>query len=101
MEIENQEIYCHSCSRYVQFPMDLSLNGNHVLNCPNCGHEHCRVVKNGVITDDRWDRRNGSTFIISPRVITSSATTVSTNTFTFSSWGTSSTSGIYIGTSVT
>lgn len=56
---EMQELHCHDCQKYVQFPIDLSLNGNHVLECPNCGHEHCRVVKDGVITAERWDSRNG------------------------------------------
>jgi hypothetical protein len=54
-----QELHCHACNRYVQFEIDVSLDGNHVLKCPNCQHEHCRVVRNGVITDTRWDRRNG------------------------------------------
>lgn len=56
---ERQELHCHACNQYVQFTMDMSLNGNHVLNCPSCGHEHCRVVKDGVITEDRWGSRNG------------------------------------------
>lgn len=60
---EKQEIHCHECDKYVQFEIDLSLNGNHILKCPNCGHEHCRVVKNGVITDDRWDSRNTNIYI--------------------------------------
>jgi hypothetical protein len=62
--VERQEIFCHACQRYVQFDIDLALNGNHVLNCPNCGHEHCRVVRNGVITGERWDRRNGPTYYV-------------------------------------
>jgi len=60
--IERQELHCHACGKYVQFDLDLSLNGNHVLKCPECDHEHCRVVKNGKITDDRWDQRNGQTY---------------------------------------
>ncbi len=58
---QRQEIRCHACRRWVQFQIDLELEGNHVLNCPNCGHEHCRVVKKGEITDIRWDQRNGPT----------------------------------------
>lgn len=80
--IEAQELWCHNCRKYVQFDLDLSLNGNHVLECPNCKHEHCRVVKDGVITGDRWDSRNG------PRisVYSSSFTTYSTyQTYTSSS----------------
>lgn len=64
MTIERQEIHCHACEKWVQFTIDLSMNGNHVLNCPNCGHEHCRVVKNGEITDIRWDQRNGPSYTI-------------------------------------
>ena len=56
--IEKQELWCHECERYVQFDIDLSLNGNHVIVCPNCGHEHCRVVENGIITEARWGSRN-------------------------------------------
>ncbi len=55
---EKQELHCHNCSKYVQFELDLEMNGNHVLKCPNCGHEHCRVVTDGKITGDRWDQRN-------------------------------------------
>jgi hypothetical protein len=52
------EIYCHNCQSYIQFELDTTLNGNHVLKCPKCGHEHCRVVKDGQVTDDRWSSRN-------------------------------------------
>lgn len=78
--IERQEIHCHACNQYVQFNMDLSMNGNHVLKCPNCGHEHCRVVKDGKITDDRWDTRNGPTIPITPAAGNITYTTVSTTT---------------------
>ena len=59
------ELHCHACDKYVQFVIDQGLDGNHVLDCPNCGHEHCRVVKDGLITDDRWDSRNGPTYPVS------------------------------------
>jgi uncharacterized protein YbaR (Trm112 family) len=55
-----QELYCHNCGGYVQFDLDTAINGNHVLACPNCKHEHCRVVKDGKISDVRWDQRNGA-----------------------------------------
>jgi len=76
MNIENiqrQELFCHNCKGYVQFNIDLSLDGNHVLECPNCKHEHCRVVKDGVITEDRWGNRNHdttNTMNVSTRTIT-------------------------------
>lgn len=62
--VQRQEIHCHNCDKWVQFEIDLDLDGNHVLNCPNCDHEHCRVVRKGVITDIRWDSRNGPTYTV-------------------------------------
>jgi len=90
--IEKQELHCHACSKYVQFEIDLELNGNHILSCPNCGHEHCRVVKEGKITDIRWDSRNGDVFQISSLLTTYS--TVSTfDTFSGSTTGSTTGSG--------
>jgi DNA-directed RNA polymerase subunit RPC12/RpoP len=76
MSNERQEIHCHECDKWVQFDIDTSLDGNHVLKCPNCGHEHCRVVRDGRITDIRWDHRNGPTY---PAL---NVTTTSSSTFT-------------------
>jgi len=84
--IERQELHCHNCNRYVQFDVDMELEGNHVFNCPNCGHEHCRVVVGGRITEDRWDRRNGFPVYYVP---TSSMTTTATSTYTIYSNNTS------------
>ena len=56
--ISTQELHCHNCDKYVQFKINTKLEGKHVITCPKCGHEHCRVVKKGKITDDRWDSRN-------------------------------------------
>jgi hypothetical protein len=75
----------------------MELEGNHVFNCPNCGHEHCRVVRGGRITEDRWDRRNGvATYYIPTTTITmtvtSTYTTYSNNTggtgdpYLYSAW---------------
>jgi len=76
--IERQELHCHNCDKYVQFDLDLSLNGNHVLECPNCGHEHCRVVKNGQITLDRWDSRNDNTIMVNSSSCTYTTLSVDT-----------------------
>jgi DNA-directed RNA polymerase subunit RPC12/RpoP len=89
--IERQELYCHNCGKYVQFDLDLSINGNHVLLCPNCGHEHCRVVKDGVITGDRWDSRNNNTYYISSNLTAYTTTSTystsnTTSTFLYVSW---------------
>ena len=55
---------CHACGQDMRFELDLDIGGNHVLNCPRCGHEHCRVVKNGRVTGDRWAQRNGPTIAV-------------------------------------
>ena len=84
---ETQELHCHECGRYVQFPIDLALDGNHVLECPNCGHEHCRVVRDGIITGERWGSRNGPTYQVSVYVMTTSATSTSMSFFQWASSG--------------
>lgn len=52
-----QELYCHECGKYVQFEVP-EVDGNLIVHCPNCNHEHLRVVRNGIITEDRWGSRN-------------------------------------------
>ena len=91
MPVEKQELHCHACQQYVQFELDLSLNGNHVLECPNCGHEHCRVVRDGRITDIRWASNNGPTYTVSNWAITSSTnstfnTATTSNFFLYQAW---------------
>lgn len=89
MTKQRQEIHCHECERYVQFEIDLDLDGNHVLECPNCGHEHCRVVRKGVITGIRWDSRNGPTIPIYHTGTTMTSiviTTTWTDSATSASW---------------
>lgn len=75
--IERQELYCHGCDKYIQFDVDMSLNGNHMFKCPNCGHEHYRVVKDGKITEDRYNP-GFATYQVS----TNSITWTITSTFT-------------------
>jgi len=49
------EFYCSGgCGKYFDFKLNMALNGNYRINCPNCGHVHYRVVKNGKISDDRF-----------------------------------------------
>jgi len=81
--IERQELWCHECQRYVQFDIDTSMNGNHIIKCPNCGHEHCRVVTNGRITETRWDRRNNNGGYTPMQVfMTTAVTSSASSTFT-------------------
>ena len=84
--MEAQEIHCHNCNRYVRFQIDLALDGNHVLKCPKCGHEHCRVVSNGKVTDDRWDSRNGYTYQVTGATWATTTVTTSGDYFLGSAW---------------
>ena len=93
MAIEGQEIYCHACDGYVRFKLDMSLDGNHVLQCPNCGHEHCRVIKNGIITSDRWDSRNGATYKVPMAYVTYTSSASTANYFWITSSGGTGSSG--------
>ena len=51
---------CHECHKQFAALLDYTINGNHIVHCPNCGHEHCRVIEKGKITEDRWSSRYGS-----------------------------------------
>lgn len=91
--IERQEIHCHACDSWVQFEIDLGLNGNHVLACPKCQHEHCRVVKDGHITGERWDQRNGLTHYVTNAHVTTSS---SMNTYMAITTATASTQAYHL-----
>lgn len=51
---------CTECGKQFVALLDYALNGNHIVECPHCGHEHCRVIVNGKITEDRWSSRYGT-----------------------------------------
>jgi len=87
---EAQELHCHACNRYVQFVIDLSMEGRHVLKCPNCGHEHYRIVQNGRITAERWgqDPAQMQTYYIGGA--TSTATSMDSQSSSWGTWASSS-----------
>lgn len=60
-------MYCTECSKRFIAKLDLGLDGNHVIECPWCGHEHCRVVKDGKVTEDRWSSRAQNTHRVERR----------------------------------
>lgn len=57
---EYQTLYCTECGRMLKFRTKKEKNGNLIIVCDGCGHQHCRVVINGAVTGDRWDSRYGS-----------------------------------------
>ena len=48
---------CTECSKSFVAKLDYEIDGNHIIECPWCGHEHCRVIIKGTVTDIRWDTR--------------------------------------------
>lgn len=86
--IAKQELHCHACDRYVQFEVDITLDGNYTIPCPNCGHEHYRVIEDGRITDRRWMSSSSITVTWATSSITSIDSSISgttSNYFYFSS----------------
>ena len=51
------DLHCTECSKNFIAQLDESVDGNHVIECPHCGHEHCRVIRGGKVTGDRWTSR--------------------------------------------
>lgn len=51
------DLDCTNCRRNFIAQLDYALDGNHIVECPYCGHEHCRVIENGKVTQDRWSSR--------------------------------------------
>ena len=51
------DMYCHDCDNGFIAELNYSIDGNHVVECPHCGHEHCRVIEDGEVTGERWDSR--------------------------------------------
>lgn len=51
------DMYCHDCGKVYVAALNFDLEGNHIVLCPRCGHQHCRVIEKGVVTGTRWDSR--------------------------------------------
>ena len=56
-EIVRTDLNCTNCSKNFVAQLDFSVDGNHIIECPYCLHEHCRTIKDGLVTGDRWDSR--------------------------------------------
>ena len=68
--LQRTEMYCHNCSKNFIAELDFNINGNHIIECAHCGHEHCRTIKEGKITSDRWsDHNNVDTIVVNKRSV--------------------------------
>jgi DNA-directed RNA polymerase subunit RPC12/RpoP len=52
------DLYCTECGKTFIAELDLDIDGDHSIECPHCGHEHCRVVEDGRVTEARWSSTN-------------------------------------------
>lgn len=55
---QRTDLHCTQCSKGFVAVLDYDVDGNHVIECPWCGHEHCRVIERGRVTDERYDSRS-------------------------------------------
>lgn len=64
--IVRTEEKCSECSKVIVAKIDFDVNGNHRIICPHCGHIHFRVIKDGVMTGDRFSHSGGQQFVDAP-----------------------------------
>jgi len=50
------EIHCNDCNGYFMVNLNLEIEGDYVLVCPNCGHEHPRTIKKGEMVGEVIER---------------------------------------------
>lgn len=48
-----------NCGWYNYPMLDEGMNGNYIIVCGHCGHEHYRTIEKGVVTDDRHNSKYG------------------------------------------
>jgi len=70
------DMYCHNCNNNFIAELDYRINGNHVIECPHCYHEHCRVIEDGIVTGERFDSKSGGKIDVTRRRIWKSKDTV-------------------------
>lgn len=67
--IQRTDMHCHACSGNFVAELDFDINGEHVIECPHCGHEHLRTILDGQITAKRWGGRNDNSSQIKARSV--------------------------------
>jgi NAD-dependent SIR2 family protein deacetylase len=53
-----QTLYCTECGKMLEFEIKPEKNGELIIVCDHCGHKHCRIVENGIVTSERWSTRS-------------------------------------------
>ena len=58
------QFYCQECRKYFDVKLNMELNGNHRVHCPNCKHIHYRMIKDGMITEARFTENSNNEYIV-------------------------------------
>lgn len=53
------DMNCTHCSKNFVALLDFRLEGNWTIECAHCGHQHLRVIRGGLVSEDRWGSANG------------------------------------------
>ena len=63
-----EEFYCSivggGCGKYFLTFLRENMYGNYTIYCPNCSHTHFRIIREGIVTEDRHHDRLGDAEII-------------------------------------
>lgn len=46
-----QEFYCGECEGYIRVKLNMAINNEVDVECPNCHHKHRRCIKDGEISE--------------------------------------------------
>ena len=52
------DINCHHCNKTFIAELDYDIDGQHIIECPYCAHEHYRFIQKGFVSDQRWGSDN-------------------------------------------
>lgn len=75
------EFQCTECHKYFDVKLNVSLNGNYRIHCPQCSHIHYRQIKDGKITDIRFTQSDDQILIEDIRPMKSSCRDVQKEKF--------------------
>ena len=63
-----EEFYCDKagggCGKYFLTWLRDDFFGNYTIECPACKHHHFRVIKEGLVTNDRHSERYGTSTVL-------------------------------------
>lgn len=85
METRNTTLHCHECGSDFTAELDMNINGNHEIECPNCGHIHYRIVEDGRVTGERY-RSSMPTYTANTHIGTGTSSTTNDSVFLYQSW---------------